>query len=524
MKAYSYIRFSTPEQRHGFSFDRQSEESLALCQRHGWTLDNTVRLHDLGRSGFHGHQIVLKAFIEAIKNGDVSTPSVLIVERLDRLSREEIDDALTLWKSILRHGVLIATAKPERIYDKNSLNKFTDLMEALFHFYIAHEESLNKSNKAKDNWSRKRKNSVESGKPITGKRPAWLTPDFQIIEDKAKVVRLIYRMAIDGHGARSIQRHLNENNITNIAHGYTKISKTKWNLRYVEAILQDKHTFGEHQIFSGDIRHRVPQGSPIKGYFPAVITEKTFYQAQAARKSRATQRGPQGYDVANIFQGILRDRQGENYTLQNSSVQDKKKGVMRRLAVNGQSVPACLFEQVFLRCLSEIDAPMTDKSEDPIPALQAKLNALETDIASMKETLRKKRSISLMEVLADLDQERELVEVQIEQAKSVSLVDHKSVVRVVDKLAKATDKEAIRLKLKGQLRQLIDHIELNISDIKGNRLHKSWGVYVAFHDRRRTTVIVVTWKGNVISIEAAKKPQRLTESQRKGTKYEMAPV
>lgn len=511
MNAYSYIRFSTPEQRHGFSFDRQSEGSIALCQRHDWKLDDSVRLADLGRSGFHGHQVVLKAFIRAIEAGEVKTPSVLIVEKLDRLSREEIDDAYNLWRTILKHGVLIATVSPERIYDKASLNRITDIMEALLHFMVAHEESQKKSDRAKDNWQRKRNNSTESGKPITGKRPAWIDSDFKLIEPKAAVIRDIFKMAIDGHGARSILRHLNESRTPNIALGYCSKSKTTWNLRYVESLLQDKKTFGEHQVFTGDIRHRVPHGPPVKQYFPSVITEETFYRAQAARKSRATQRGPNGREIANIFQGLLVDGSGNSFRLQNSSPMDKKRGINRRLAVEKQSVPACLFETLLLRAVREIDVELSKPSDDPLPALEAKLCELETDIAAMKATLKKKRSSSLMEVLTDLDHQRESVLAQIEAAKSVVEIDHKSVVRVVDQLERATDKEPLRRKVKAMLRHTVKQITLTITDIKGNRLHKSWNVHVEFHDWRRTQMSVVTYKGNVVSCNVGCKPEKLPE-------------
>jgi DNA invertase Pin-like site-specific DNA recombinase len=503
MKAYSYVRFSTPEQRKGFSFDRQTEGSIRLCHRHGWTLDDSVRLHDLGRSGFHGHQVVLKAFIKAIEAGQVKTPSVLIVEKLDRLSREEIDDAYNLWRTILRHGVMIATVEPERLYDRQSLNKITDIMEALLHFMVAHEESAKKSDRAKDNWQRKRKMSETTGQPIKGKRPAWLTPDFDLIPDKAEVVKLIFKMAVDGHGARSIQTHLNTSGIPNIALGYSARSKATWNLRYVEAILQDKAVIGEKQVFTGDWRNRVPVGDPIKDYFPRIIPDDLYYRAQAARKSRFTQRGPTGKTVANIFQGLLFDGTGASFTLQPASTMDRKKGIRKRLGVGGQTIPACLFERMFFRWVQDIDPMLNEAPDDPLPGLEAKLKDLDDRIADIMETLSRKRSPALSKVLADLDEQREGIAADIEAAKSVVAVDHTTMVRVIQQMQEAKDPELMRRKVKALLRLVVSRITLRIENIEGNRLNKRWTVEVKFFQNRKVSqMFVETRQGEVTDYQA----------------------
>jgi DNA invertase Pin-like site-specific DNA recombinase len=51
---YSYIRFSTPEQRKGHSLERQTEKAKEWCERHNVALDTSRTWHDLGRSAFLG--------------------------------------------------------------------------------------------------------------------------------------------------------------------------------------------------------------------------------------------------------------------------------------------------------------------------------------------------------------------------------------------------------------------------------------------------------------------------------------
>jgi DNA invertase Pin-like site-specific DNA recombinase len=53
-KAYSYLRFSTPEQMKGDSFRRQSTKAQEYASTHGLDLDDTLTFQDLGVSAFRG--------------------------------------------------------------------------------------------------------------------------------------------------------------------------------------------------------------------------------------------------------------------------------------------------------------------------------------------------------------------------------------------------------------------------------------------------------------------------------------
>jgi DNA invertase Pin-like site-specific DNA recombinase len=52
--AYSYVRFSTPEQSKGDSLRRQQALSEAYALENGLTLDTTLTFHDLGVSAYRG--------------------------------------------------------------------------------------------------------------------------------------------------------------------------------------------------------------------------------------------------------------------------------------------------------------------------------------------------------------------------------------------------------------------------------------------------------------------------------------
>src|SRR5262245_32464664 len=100
--AFSYQRFSSPEQGKGDSIRRQDELRDGWLKRNHARLDTSVTLRDKGVSGFTGKhrenpdRNALAAFLKLVKDGRVPRGSYLIVESLDRLSREHIRPALTL--------------------------------------------------------------------------------------------------------------------------------------------------------------------------------------------------------------------------------------------------------------------------------------------------------------------------------------------------------------------------------------------------------------------------------------------
>ncbi|MGD9472796.1 MAG: recombinase family protein [Novosphingobium sp.] len=96
-KAYSYIRMSTPEQRQGHSTERQYEATKAYADTHGLDLEDIIL--DEGVSAFHGQNAdigKLSEFLRAVGDGRVERGSYLIVESLDRITRQDLFPAMAL--------------------------------------------------------------------------------------------------------------------------------------------------------------------------------------------------------------------------------------------------------------------------------------------------------------------------------------------------------------------------------------------------------------------------------------------
>jgi DNA invertase Pin-like site-specific DNA recombinase len=102
--AYSYVRFSTPEQIKGDSLRRQLAASEAYAEAHGLELDSSLSMRDLGVSAYRGANRTkgaLGAFLKQVEMGAIPAGSVLLVESLDRLTREQAVDAHRLFLSII---------------------------------------------------------------------------------------------------------------------------------------------------------------------------------------------------------------------------------------------------------------------------------------------------------------------------------------------------------------------------------------------------------------------------------------
>src|SRR5947209_7662561 len=124
--AFSYARFSSPQQAKGDSVRRQAELRDGWRARSGAVLDTSLTLVDAGVSGFTGatrdnpDRHALAAFLEVGKPGRIPRGSYLVLESLDRLTREHIRPALTLLLNLIGAGIRVVQLLPvEAMYDEH---------------------------------------------------------------------------------------------------------------------------------------------------------------------------------------------------------------------------------------------------------------------------------------------------------------------------------------------------------------------------------------------------------------------
>jgi hypothetical protein len=83
------------------------------------------------------------------------------------------------------------------------------------------------------------------------------------------------------------------------------VGKRGWHRSYLAKTLESRAVLGEFQPHIKVDGKRVPEGEPIAGYFPAIIPEDLFFQAQYSRSQRKSGgSGRKGPGYTNLFTGL----------------------------------------------------------------------------------------------------------------------------------------------------------------------------------------------------------------------------
>ena len=493
-KAYSYLRLSTEVQAHGSGRDRQ----LDLSQK--YAADNDLELideiKDIGVSAFQGQNAKtghLSRFLKLIEDGEIPRGSVLLVESLDRLSRESLITAFNLFTRILAAGITIVTLIDNQTYTSESISEnIGQLFISLGVMLRANEESKTKSRRLKAAWVSKRGNI--NTKKLTSHVPSWLelnkeSGQILIKESKAQIVQRIFKLCIEGKGMYVITRELNQN-----LSAYPPIGRAAhWHQSYVSKILHNPSTYGFYQpcvILEGK---RTSEGEAIEDYYPAVISKETFLLARASIKQRHVKGGGRKSKAnANIFSKLLICGScNRSIGYQNKGKLPKNKYLR---CLNSADHYKCKspswqydeFESCFFRFIREVDlseALRTDEYQSESVNLRHQHDSNVATIVDLKlaqETLAdriqspelpeglinefgkryeknsiaikelEENNVDIMQLLSELD----VPNTEVEQLEMLAAMKN---------LASSTEDEQsahVRLKVNTQMRKIIHHIKL----------------------------------------------------------------
>lgn len=491
-KAYSYIRFSTPEQMKGNSFERQTDASKDYAEQNG--LELVQNYSDLGISAYKGKNAenALGEFLKAVKQDKIEKGSFLLVESLDRLSRDKVLTAFNLFTSILEKGITIVTLQDNQVYTYERANTdIGSLFTSLGIMVRANNESEVKSDRVGKAWANKRKNATDQQKPMTARCPSWLRlkkdrSGYEVIESHAKTVQKIFDLAENGVGLVASVRILNSENVAFIS--YKKASK--WGVSFLQRILTNRSVLGEFQPHRYVNDKRIPDGDPIKNYFPAIITETQFNNVQKIRKDRQKNKGQKGKVYTNLFSRILICSEcGERYRLKNPGTGRKEYvecyGKAYGLKCNSHSWKLKEFEETFFTFINEIDVKkILKEGGTELDDLQKEKNSLEYKLSMLDErekkietTLAESTDISL-KMVQMLDKQLKVISEErsemIKRINDISLrldglkVEHyqgsvnnlESFQRVMKDCRTDNELYKVRARIAQEIRNLIDKIEL----------------------------------------------------------------
>jgi len=287
-RVYSYVRFSDIKQASGTSVERQTAYAESWAKAHGLALDDQLTMQDSGLSAFHQRHIekgALGVFLRAVESGKVTPGSVLVVESLDRLSRADVDIALTQLLNIIQSDIRVVTAGDNREYSRKTVRENpTELIISITVMMRANEESATKSKRVKsalryrcEGWlAGTYKGRVGS----SASDPAWVKWNgqaFEIIPHMALPIIEMIGLYRQGHGAQRIIEILAEKGL--------KISVGRNAVDRVAQTLVKRSLIGERVLTVEETTYTLP------GYYPPLISEIEFNEIQWLMTQRGRRKG-----------------------------------------------------------------------------------------------------------------------------------------------------------------------------------------------------------------------------------------
>ena len=432
--AYSYLRFSTPEQMQGDSFRRQAEAARVYAERHGLTLDTKLTFQDLGVSAFRGRNVnrgSLKDFRRAVEGKVVKRGSYLLIESFDRLTRMDPWDALPVFQEIINAGITIVTLQDERSWNRECIrdNPFR-ILESLIVMVRAHDESASKGRRVRASLNAKRE-AVRNGdrKIYSARCPSWLQiksdrSGFQIIGVRAKVIRRIYRMGLQGESNRGIAVRLNSEGVATWS-DKTRAPAKYWRYACISRILRNPAVIGTFVPRTSDEidgRRERRILDPIVKYYPPIVDRQLYRKVQAitALRKPPSRRTVGESPVRNLLGGLAKCEQCRGAMTRVIKASSRKPGHPYLICAGARDGVGCKYQPLRLdrieaRLREEAwtivaDAPPPEYHachDTAISEIENRMTNARNEIGRVVSAIRRRSSIALNEELRQLEQEVE---------------------------------------------------------------------------------------------------------------------
>ena len=281
--AYAYIRYSRAVQQTGDSEDRQYTALELFEHTIGMAIAEVV--YDRGKSAFRGDNArtgKFKEVLDRIEQGSIQKGDYLVVESIDRITRQRVLDGVELLQGILKKGINIYTTTDQKTYSYNDPSRdFENLLMISLIAKRANEESETKSNRLLSSW-KKRREKAKSGEVIITKGNSIpyglrvVNGQFTIDEDEQKEIQNLFEFLLI-YGLNTAVKKINQS------------SKKVWHNATVTKLISSKSVIGclaTNRIeYTNGKAKKIPTGF-IENYYPNLISPALFYQVIDKMKER----------------------------------------------------------------------------------------------------------------------------------------------------------------------------------------------------------------------------------------------
>ena len=431
--AYSYIRFSSKKQADGASLERQLAGTKKYCEENNLILNESLTFRDLGVSAFKGdnRERGLGDLLQACDDGLIPRGSALVVEALDRLSRQRPRVVSTLLGRLLDdYGLEVHLTGIKKVLYPESASAAEEGMDLLYVTMLAiraSEEQETKSDRLKHAFGRKR-NLVAKGEGLLetheNKLPWWVvfneeTGKLESPKERAETVIRIFEWAADKKTSPEIARKLDA-----MGTPTWRPRAPRWSPSRIRHMVLSPTAEG---VLESTTRSKaLGHDFRVEGYYPVLVDADLANRARVelsknsryGRKGNTMPTSDKSARPINLLRGLL--RYGENPARydcrQNGSsggwigyYYGYDPGARRNLGV----VSAKTLEPTLLACLKELTTDMLKPEVEEVdPAVAALAHAkrrLEDTEKSMERILsaieRGGELDSLLKRLSALEQE-----------------------------------------------------------------------------------------------------------------------
>ncbi len=296
--ALVYSRFSSSEQR-GFSAERQGSLGTQFAVDQGWTVEKIIS--DEARSAFHGanrFEGAALAEFEVEARAGLHRGKVLVVENIDRLSRQGAKAAAMLIWGLNENGVDVATYHDGHIYRAAASGEMLDIFKLVILAQQAHEESSKKSKRTSASWQKRFERIADGTQtgPIPN-TPMWvdrIDGEMMLNEHRTKVLNDIYDLYIDGVGIHKIVTILHARDEPSWTPPEQRRGNNGWFYSYIYRLLTKRTVLGEY--VTRDCK------TLSTNFWPQAITAEKWNRAQAALAMR---KGNQKTEKTNLNRNLL---------------------------------------------------------------------------------------------------------------------------------------------------------------------------------------------------------------------------
>lgn len=468
-RVISYTRFSSRKQAKGLSYVRQIEAAREWCSRHGYTLEDDDQFKDLGVSGYSGanEDGDLGRLRDMLHSGQIPRGTILIVEALDRITRQALPKAITLLMNLATSGLRIVTLTDGKMWDEKAMHDLGSFMMSVVTLYRGHQESEYKSLRLRKTY---KKHRDLGSKQAFGSAPGWLhredkSAPWQVDEAKAAVIQKVFELAAAGFGSKSISAKANEE-------GWpvpTRLNQTggRWHGQMPGQLLRNRAVLGEHQhrIRTHESHsqhwHGLLAGAPLKDYYPRIISDELWNRARASIRARATttRRDVHYY---NVFSGMMfcgccgapihRKNERNGYSRAQLQCSDRIAGKTKCPTMAAQRADRAILTAIYEHSVQQLSGGEHDTSAADIAGLEAAIADKLDQARQLADVIPRTKgqvqaafvnqSVALSEAVEELQEELEELRERRSESVAGSVFDDTFVREALEHMYRSDDDDS----------------------------------------------------------------------------------